>query len=251
MINPLILYLLAHTLGDYYLQNDALSGKKRSHYYWVLLHSLVYALPFALLGFVLQGAWLKLALMAAAHALIDTIKYAFEKRSKLPEHVLFVLDTAAHLLSIYLLHELLPTVTAQAWLMQLPADVWRWLLLIALIWRPANVSFKKLFRRYTYVNKLITLETKPEPRSKPAKGEEKHETVAGAGAAIGIMERLFTVIFAAFGQFSAFGFLMAAKSIARYDRITKDSAFSEYYLIGTLYSILYALAAWLIIFKLL
>jgi len=43
--------------------------------------------------------------------------------------------------------------------------------------------------------------------------------------------------------------LMAAKSMARYDKISKSPAFAEYYLIGTLYSILFALAAYLLVFK--
>jgi hypothetical protein len=42
---------------------------------------------------------------------------------------------------------------------------------------------------------------------------------------------------------------MAAKSMARYDRISKGPAFAEYYLIGTLYSILVAIVAYLFLFK--
>jgi len=43
--------------------------------------------------------------------------------------------------------------------------------------------------------------------------------------------------------------LIAAKSMARYDKISKSSAFAEYYLIGTLYSVLFALVAYLFVFK--
>ena len=42
---------------------------------------------------------------------------------------------------------------------------------------------------------------------------------------------------------------MTAKSIARYEQITKDPAFAEYYLIGTLYSMLYTVALYAVIFK--
>lgn len=50
-------------------------------------------------------------------------------------------------------------------------------------------------------------------------------------------------------KYSAVGLTMTAKSIARYDQITKNPAFAEYYLIGTLYSILYTVVLYGIIFK--
>ena len=39
-------------------------------------------------------------------------------------------------------------------------------------------------------------------------------------------------------QYSALGFVLTAKSIARYDKIAKDERFAEYYLLGTLVSTL-------------
>jgi hypothetical protein len=44
---------------------------------------------------------------------------------------------------------------------------------------------------------------------------------------------------------------MAAKSLARFKLLSEDQSFAEYYLIGTLYSILFALLAYLLVFKLL
>lgn len=37
-------------------------------------------------------------------------------------------------------------------------------------------------------------------------------------------------------QYAAMGLVLTAKSIARYDKITKDERFAEYYLLGTLLS---------------
>ena len=39
-------------------------------------------------------------------------------------------------------------------------------------------------------------------------------------------------------QYSAIGFVLTAKSVARYDKIAKDEKFAEYYLLGTLTSTL-------------
>ena len=75
------------------------------------------------------------------------------------------------------------------------------------------------------------------------------KTKNGAGALVGILERFLCAVFIVLGQYSAVGLTMTAKSIARYDQITKNPAFAEYYLIGTLYSILYTVVLYGIIFK--
>ena len=62
-----------------------------------------------------------------------------------------------------------------------------------------------------------------------------------AGRAIGTLERWIMTIFMALGQYSAMGLTLTAKSIVRFSKIEKDPAFAEYYLLGTLYSMLIAL----------
>ena len=62
-----------------------------------------------------------------------------------------------------------------------------------------------------------------------------------AGRAIGTLERWIMAIFLALGQYSAMGLTLTAKSIVRFSKIEKDPAFAEYYLLGTLYSMLIAL----------
>ena len=49
-------------------------------------------------------------------------------------------------------------------------------------------------------------------------------------------------------QYSAVGLVLTAKSIARYDRISKDQSFAEYYLLGTLLSTICAAAVTLLFF---
>lgn len=50
------------------------------------------------------------------------------------------------------------------------------------------------------------------------------------------------VLFISLEQYSAVGLVLTAKSIARYDRITKEQDFAEYYLLGTLLSTIYAVS---------
>ena len=41
-----------------------------------------------------------------------------------------------------------------------------------------------------------------------------------------------------FGQFTAIGLVFTAKSIARYNKISESQSFAEYYLIGSLFSMI-------------
>ena len=101
--------------------------------------------------------------------------------------------------------------------------------------KPANVTFKVFFVHFQ--------------RETGSKETEGAKSQPGAGALIGSLERLLTGMFVLLGQYSAVGLTMTAKSIARYEQITKDPAFAEYYLIGTLYSMLYTVALYAVIFK--
>ncbi len=62
------------------------------------------------------------------------------------------------------------------------------------------------------------------------------------GRTIGILERLILLTLVIIGQWGALGFVIAAKSIARFKDLDKRD-FSERYLIGTLTSVLVAIAS--------
>lgn len=62
---------------------------------------------------------------------------------------------------------------------------------------------------------------------------------SGAGRLIGVLERTLTLILILAGQWAAMALLATAKSVARFDDL-KDRRFAEYYLVGTLTSLLVA-----------
>ena len=64
----------------------------------------------------------------------------------------------------------------------------------------------------------------------------------GRGEAIGVLERWIALVMVARGDYAALGFLMAAKALARHKRFEDDPAFAEYFLVGTLGSVLAAIA---------
>lgn len=61
-----------------------------------------------------------------------------------------------------------------------------------------------------------------------------------AGAIIGVLERIFTLTLVLIGQYTAIALILTAKSITRFNELKKRD-FAEYYLIGTLSSILFSI----------
>lgn len=60
------------------------------------------------------------------------------------------------------------------------------------------------------------------------------------GRAIGALERALTLTLVLLGQYTAIGLIIAAKSLARFKAL-EDREFAEYFLVGTLASLLLAL----------
>ena len=68
----------------------------------------------------------------------------------------------------------------------------------------------------------------------------------GAGMVIGVVERVMVLTFVLVNQYTAITVIFAAKSIARFNEL-KDRKMAEYYLIGTLVSITFALLVGIIV----
>ncbi|MBN7797548.1 hypothetical protein [Parahaliea mediterranea] len=88
------------------------------------------------------------------------------------------------------------------------------------------------------------------PRRPPGDTDSQAETDTrefNAGRVIGILERwLMFAVIAYAGDWSALGFIIAAKGLVRFNKL-QDPIFAEYLLVGTLLSTLFAIvvAAWL------
>lgn len=242
-----LLFLMAHLLADFYLQSEKMAQKKDRRFKSLLLHSLVYSLVMMLLSgvLVLMGSSIHLLTagfaISALHLLIDAAKFALglkylqesSQESKLSAKF-YITDQLLHIAVILTIIQFF---YVRLYGFTLPSfvreDVIRWTLLVLLNAKPANVTFKKLF--YPYVPDEPKQEKTNPPDTAPRPPQP------GAGALIGSIERFLCLIFISLGQFAAIGLIYTAKSIARFEKIGKDHRFAEYYLIGTLYSILYVL----------
>lgn len=258
-----LVLLSAHLLGDFYLQTNALADKKEKHYSSLLLHSLIYTIFMFLVFMVFETPWWLPLIAAVAHWLIDSIKWLL-RGANLPKTGLFIMDQLLHLITLFLLAILTPELEIRPWLSFLPESLWAWFALLLLILRPVNLSVDILFGKYASAAKEESKRQDSDDAIKRKAAGQISKTelfehqgnnqtapleVEGAGAWVGALERLITVLFAFLGQYAAMGLLMAAKSMARYDKISKGPAFAEYYLIGTLFSILFAIVSYLVVFK--
>lgn len=106
-----------------------------------------------------------------------------------------------------------------------------WMVVLLLIHKPFNILITNIISGYKPMDKDERNLDRMEQRDRKA------------GRMIGTLERMIMAVFIAIGQYSAVGLVLTAKSIARYDRISKDQAFAEYYLLGTLLSTICATIA--------
>lgn len=102
----------------------------------------------------------------------------------------------------------------------------------------AVINFTKKHR--TYIKILFQ-------KYAPEESNDSRNTIEGAGTMIGNLERLLIAILMSYSQFEAIGLVFTAKSVARFGKISKNPTFAEYYLIGSLFSMLSVLICYGII----
>lgn len=276
----LITLFINHILGDFYLQSSKLADKKDKSIKGVMLHSLLYSIPFVIMLFVVKVNFnlvISIIVIGMSHFIIDSLKYVYNKiirrRSSkdclfYKEGFIFTVDQVVHVVTILITYYLLLANNSSIWpwihqvASILPFEVnvvLRWCFLLLFIYKPVNIAHGKLFSSFKpskreeigneikATSKLHIAEiTYRKEKNIETYGTEDQQNMLSdrdrqAGALIGFMERLIIVIFLSLQQYAAIGLVLTAKSIVRYDRISKDQEFSEYYLIGTLFSFIAAL----------
>lgn len=241
----LTLFLIGHVLGDFYLQSPKLAINKDESFKKLLKHSTIYL--FSMMFVIIPVFSLKLLkwafILSTAHFIVDVVKFFIKKKITIDDKLdalAYSLDQIIHIfviifttMTIYLLSEPINYIYCIQYILnRLPADaasILSWILIILIIIQPFSITIKKVLYRY-----------------KPMTSKE--EGHSNAGALIGILERCIILLLLSTGQYSAIGFVLTAKSIARYNKIADDPKFSEYYLLGTLLSALLVIVAYLLIF---
>lgn len=225
VMNPyLILLLVCHLLSDYYFQSQKMADHKDQDIKVLGRHILYVALPLFIVSLCHLDLWWICLIILLTHAGIDYGKPWVQKQLNFTAAWTFALDQVLHVSIIIVLvfFGVKNTTT------YLSADILNLIFYVLLVGKPTNIVFKIFFAKY-------------QPTM-----EDKMDTITGAGSMIGFLERLIIGACLVYGQFASIGLVFTAKSIARYNKISENPAFAEYYLIGSLFSILSALlAAWL------
>lgn len=235
------LLVAGHLLGDFAFQTRWMVEEKPRPAA-LLAHGVAVAAVHlaALAPFFGVAVAVAAAAIAVAHAGIDRTKSALRRRRPGPGEgrrggpgplALFVTDQAAHLLVLAVAFAVLrrlawppPLVFPEAWL-----GPWTTALLVA-----GAFAFNGHGGGALVSGVLATLSPGLEEEEDASSG------VKGSGRLIGILERTITLILILFGQWAAIVLLVAAKSIARFEEL-KERRFGEYYLVGTLSSLLVAI----------
>ncbi len=251
--NLFVYFLIIHIIGDYYLQNDKTAEEKNRKVSKLLIHGLIYLIVSLI---CILPIWSDMMLFytlffAGMHLMIDILKYViyitidnkkFDKiglylNKQVENGSIYVIDQLLHIVSIYL-------ITFHLFKINDPINIstmiqittitsnqsLRFILTILLILKPVNITFRKLFSNI-----------------KPDDDEDDIDD-RKMGKLIGNLERLLVIVLLLLNQFTAIGLVFTAKSISRYNKIATDRKFAEYYLLGTLFSMLSTLIIYLSVY---
>jgi len=216
--------LAAHLLSDFVLQTDAMARQKARPITLFLHLAITGICAYLLLGDFSE--WRIPLLVIASHGLIDLLKTRLSPKF-VPELPAFLADQAAHLAIVFILSAIdwsRVGLFEPWWLQHNPATYLHVLIVVsALI---LNTQFAGHL-----ISKALPQMLSTTPSELPIDtGLQK------AGRYIGYLERLLLLIFVYSGQLAAAGFLIAAKSILRFQKAKESRAETEYILVGTLLS---------------
>jgi hypothetical protein len=241
----LALLVAGHFMGDFLLQSRRMAEAKElrlgpmlSHGATVLVAHAVLAWPF--LSWPLAAG---LLVLAVVHTLLDIA------RSRAcgawgASLAAFFADQTLHLASVFVLWRLVAAWNggeAAPW--SPPSD---WLMWYAR-WCVIAAAYVFNGKGGTRVVRGVLERF---PGAVPSNGGEAGSEYE-MGRTIGTLERYLALTLVLFGQWVALGFIIAAKSIARFPEMTgrRHKDFAEYYLIGTLVSMLVALASGVVVLR--
>ena len=225
MITLFLKLMLAHLLGDFVFQPTSWVIDKKKHKSWspyLYAHIGVHAV---LLAIVLQcntQYWLGVLCILISHYLIDWIKLELEGKWK--EGYLFFADQVMHI-AVLLAVAAIYASSGIDWSFLFSSKYLLLLCAVVMVTYAASVTMRVIMDYWK------------------VKDDEAGDSLTRAGKYIGMIERLLVFLFVVLNQWSAIGFLIAAKSILRFSDLSKakDRKLTEYIIIGTLLSIAIAI----------
>lgn len=259
------LLICGHLIGDFYFQSQKMADGKKQDEKIIYIHVVLYGLAVLIMLLPILNFrlfWMVFLFVVVSHFIIDLAKNNMTVKTAQNSFVaknIFIYDQIVHIAiliifaSIYANNNVIALskvgVFLFAFYKQLnmsisPSELLRLVIVFLIICKPANILIKEINSK----DKIILdgpnyYKTNDQKQDKKTKEPE----YVNAGKLIGILERILTVILVILNQYAAVGLIFAAKSLTRYDKITKEPSFAEYYLVGTLLSLLIAIGAVLVV----
>lgn len=240
------LLMIGHLLGDFYFQTNTLAEKKKTSFVYTALHCFIYSLIMFVLLAITTGNLVEYLLptlmIGVLHLVVDSIKCGAYKNVNLGKYELpiFIVDQIIHIGILFVINCLCAIKYSVDWIPGISENFLNSMqnapvviLAFLLCGRPAAIIVSLVFG-------LIpkTIGKAESDGAIPIVGSEQENVRIGFW--IGILEREIILMLGLLGQYSAIGFVIAAKSLARHSQLN-EVAFAEKYLIGTLLSSFIAL----------
>lgn len=222
ILNSVFLPLLTgHLIADFWLQPDTWVQHKKENGWKsgkLIIHVALASFLPVLFAFQLSLWWF-FPVIFALHFVTDIFK------SKIKDSIpAFLADQLLHIAVLWVL----AIYGTDSTISENLASFWLYAAGFVLVTNPTGI-FTGMF-----LNALI-----------PSKNKKNKPDIS---AWIGILERLLILIFILAGQFTAIGFLIAAKSIFRFNDTREDgNKKAEYFLLGTLISFTLAIVVGIVI----
>lgn len=224
----LLIFIVAHLVGDFLLQTKALINRKRARepqafLEHALIHLVLAVMLLVLIGSFSQSSFLLSVFIALSHGLVDYWGYPLREKGLQSRTLGLLLDQLIHLGIIFLLgYRLAPYYTHSAVYTHSVVDQLLGILISLLLSiRVAGIIIGSILEDF--------------------RAREKNPIHYGGdnpaiGRYIGYLERGMILYFLYSGSPASIALLATFKTIARYKKLEEQS-FAEYYLLGTMLSL--------------
>ena len=249
-----ILLIFAHMLADYVFQWQSLVDRKKEEKNgaFVVHVAIVFCLAMVVTFSWFSWIWFILIfLLSVLHLLQDVVKVKLQNKRPKWTFQLEIFDLLLHLfmiitisivffqmLSHYELSKLLSSINTDKIIIKIAIYGSALAFIIKGGTSLVRALLDQIGKAPPKHSKMIGFVAQNNSESEGEPGESEYNV----GKIIGNLERILLFVFVVLGNYAAIGFVIAAKSVARFKDL-EDHNFAEYYLVGTLASTLIAIAA--------
>ena len=276
------LLLIAHLIGDFFLQPVKLVEQKKNSIKGLIIHTIIYTLMITLVLLLFGNIWeitFWTFLIFISHFAIDCVRIKINKNNKNNSirFYSFVIDQLIHVLILVINAFVIESDLNLIGMFFYDIEILReigfnniinYSLSILIVLKPSSIFIKYFFdfifikkeknftdekeNIITSYNLIISNENKVEKKIEISQQKvvdnlkEKNNDSDNIGSLIGILERVIILLLGSLGLYSSIALVLTAKSLARFKQL-ENKKFAEKYLVGTLISLIIAILALLVI----